>query len=284
MTFGKITVLGVGLIGASFALGMKKNGLCSHVAGYGRNRANLENAKARGIIDSFGQDPAEACKDADLVFFATPVGSFLDLAGRSAAAYKKGAIVTDAGSVKGDLVFAMEKLMPEGVNYIGGHPIAGSDRSGIDSANAELFQNAMCIITATPNSDEGALKNVTGLWRTLGAKVITMDPARHDRIYASVSHLPHVIAYSLVNTVAGMDPSYLEFAGQGFRDMTRIAASSSELWRDVCMLNRENLIEMISVFRENLESLSRQLRASDSDSVEKEFRKARILRQGIGNN
>lgn len=282
--FAKITVLGVGLIGASFALGMKKKGLCRHVTGYGRNRANLENAKTRGIIDSFGEDPADACKDADLIFFSTPVGSFLDIAVRAAPACKKGAVITDAGSVKGGLVYAMERLMPEGVNYIGGHPIAGSDRSGIDAAHAGLFDNAMCIITPTPNSDEGALRNVKELWQAMGAKIITMDPAKHDRIYASVSHLPHVIAYALVNTVAGIDPSYLEFAGQGFRDMTRIASSSSELWRDVCMLNRENLIELISVFQKNIDSLSGYLRASDPDSIEREFRKARTLRQGIGQN
>jgi prephenate dehydrogenase len=280
--FEKITVLGVGLIGASFALGMKKKGLCLQVSGFGRTVENLEKAKARGIIDSFETDPADACRDSDLIFFSTPVGSFLDLVKRSSPAFKTGAIVTDAGSVKGSLVAEMEKVMPEGVHFIGGHPIAGSDRSGIESADAELFLDARCIVTPTPRSDKAALKKVSDLWTAFGAKVITMEPREHDRIYAAVSHLPHVIAYSLVSMVAGIDPSYLEFSGQGFRDMTRIAASSQELWRDVCMLNRENLIEMISVFQKNLDSLSGYLRASDADSLEREFGKARTLREGIG--
>jgi prephenate dehydrogenase len=282
--FEKITVLGVGLIGASLALGMKQKGLCLHVSGFGRTRENLEIAKARGIIDSFETDPADACRDSDLIFFSTPVGSFVDLAKRSSSAFKEGAIVTDAGSVKGSLVAEMEKIMPGGVHFIGGHPIAGSDRSGIESADGGLFLNAKCIVTPTPRSDETALKKVSDLWAALGATVITMEPAEHDRIYAAVSHLPHVIGYSLVNAIAGIDPSYLEFSGRGFRDMTRIAGSSQELWRDICMLNRENLIEMITVFQQNLDSLSRYLRTSDADSLEREFGKARTLREGIGQN
>jgi prephenate dehydrogenase len=282
--FEKITVLGVGLIGASFALAMKKKGFCLHVSGFGRSRENLEKAMARGIIDSFDTDPAAACRDSDLVLFSTPGGSFLDIARRSSSAFKEGSIVTDAGSVKGNLVSEMEKIMPDGVHFIGGHPIAGSDRSGIESAHEGLFLDARCIVTPTPRSDKAALKKVSDLWTALGAKVITMEPGEHDRIYAAVSHLPHVIAYSLVSMVAGIDPSYLEFSGQGFRDMTRIAASSQELWRDVCMLNRENLVEMISVFQKNLDSLSRYLRASDADSLEREFGKARTLREGLGQN
>jgi prephenate dehydrogenase len=282
--FEKITVLGVGLIGASFALGMKQRGLCRHVCGFGRTRENIEKAKARGIIDSFETAPTDACLDSDLILFSTPVGSFVDLAKRSCSAFKKGAIVTDAGSVKGSLVAEMEKIMPPGVHFIGGHPIAGSDRSGIESAEGGLFLNARCILTPTRRSDGAALKRVSNLWAALGAKVVTMEPAEHDRIYAAVSHLPHVVSYSLVNAIAGIDPSYLEFSGQGFRDMTRIAGSSPELWRDICMLNRENLIEMITLFQQNLDSLSRYLRTSDADSLEKEFGKARTLREGIGQN
>jgi prephenate dehydrogenase len=282
--FEKITVLGVGLIGGSFALGMKRKGLCLHVCGFGRTRKNLEKAKARGIIDSFETDPADACRDADLVFFSTPVGSFVDLAKRCSSAFKKGAIVTDAGSVKGGLVAEMEEIMPKGVHFIGGHPIAGSDRTGIESADAGLFLNAKCIVTPTRRSEEAALTKVSDLWKALGSTVVRMDPGEHDRVYAAVSHLPHLLAYSLMSTIAEVDPTYLEFSGQGFRDMTRIAASSQELWRDICVLNRENLIEMISVFQQHLDSLSRYLRTSDTDSLEREFGKARTLRESIGQN
>lgn len=282
--FNKITILGVGLIGASFALAMKKNGLCKEIVGFGRDRKNLLNAKEKGIIDSFGADPASACKDSDLIMLATPVGTFPDLTKKTLPSFKKGAVMTDAGSVKGDLVYEIEKIMPEGVYYIGGHPIAGSDRSGIDSANAELFTGAKCIITPTKNSNAGALRIVADLWKSLGSDVITMDPEKHDRIYAAVSHLPHLIAYSIVNTIAGIDSSYLEFCGQGFKDTTRIALSSPELWRDISLMNKDNLIEMISIFQKNLDALSQYLRASDSGSLESEFRKARTLREGLGQN
>jgi prephenate dehydrogenase len=280
--FDKVTIIGVGLIGASFALALKKNRLCSSITGFGRNRENLVRAKERGIIDSFESDLAATCRDADLIMLSTPVGTFIELTKAIAPALKKGAVVTDAGSVKGRLVYEIEKIMPEGVHYIGGHPIAGNDRSGLDASDAELFRDAKCIITPTENSDAGSLQAVTDLWKSLGSEVITMTPENHDKVYAAVSHLPHLIAYNIINTVAEIDISYLKFCGQGFKDTTRIASSSPELWRDICIMNRENLIEMISVFQKNLETLGRYLRASDPDSIEKEFRKARTLREGIG--
>ena len=280
--FDKVTIIGVGLIGASFSLAMKKNGLCGKVCGFGRNRENLIRAKEKGMIDSFESDVVSACKGADFIMLSSPVGSFQDIVRKASRSFKKGAVVTDAGSVKGKLVYELEKLMPEGVHYIGGHPIAGSDRSGIDASNEELFRDAKCIITPTENSDAGPLQSVTGLWEALGSEVITMTPEKHDKVYAAVSHLPHLIAYNIMNTVAEIDTSHLKFCGQGFKDTTRIASSSPELWRDICIMNRENLIEMISVFQKNLETLGQYLRASDPVSIEKEFRKARTLREGIG--
>lgn len=280
--FDKVTIIGVGMIGASFSLAMKKNGLCGRVCGFGRNKENLIKAKERGMIDSFESDPATACKGSDLVMLSSPVGSFQDIVKKASGSFKKGAVVTDAGSVKGKLVYEIEKIMPEGTHYIGGHPIAGSDRSGIEASNVELFRDAKCIITPTENSDAGSLQSVSGLWESLGSEVITMTPENHDKVYAAVSHLPHLIAYNIMNTVSEIDISYLKFCGQGFKDTTRIASGSPELWRDICMMNRENLIEMISVFQKNLETLGQYLRASDPDSIEKEFSKARTLREGIG--
>ncbi|PKL52092.1 MAG: prephenate dehydrogenase/arogenate dehydrogenase family protein [Nitrospira bacterium HGW-Nitrospira-1] len=280
--FNRITILGVGLLGASFAMAVKKSGLCNSVTGYGRNRENLLKAKERNFIDSFETDPAEACKDADLIMLSTPAGSFLDLIKAISPALKKGAILTDVGSVKGKLVREIEKTIPKDVHYIGGHPIAGSDRSGIASANAELFRNAKCIITPTENSDPEALEKIQGLWKALGSGVIAMNPEEHDRIYAAVSHLPHLIAYAMVNTVADMDSSYLDFSGKGFMDATRIASSSEELWNDICLLNRDNLAEVIAVFQKNMDMLNQYLKAGDSDSLKNAFRKARRLREHIG--
>jgi prephenate dehydrogenase len=280
--FDRITILGVGLLGASFALALKKNRLCSTITGYGRSGENLQRAKERNIIDSFEQDPVAACRDSDLIMLSAPVGSFPGLAKAIAPALKKGAVLTDVGSVKGMLVREIEKMMPKDVHYIGGHPIAGSDRSGIDSANAELFRNARCVITPTENSDPSALDKIQNLWKALGSEIIILNPEEHDRIYASVSHLPHLIAYAMVNTVAEIDRSYLDFSGKGFMDSTRIACSSEDLWNDICLFNRDNLIEALAVFQKKLDMLDQYLKAGDSDSLKAEFRKARTLRENIG--
>ena len=280
--FNRITILGVGLLGASFALALKKNGLCNTITGCGRNMENLQRAKELNIIDSFEQDPVAACRDADLIMLSAPVGSFPGLAKAITPTLKKGAVLTDVGSVKGLLVREIEKIMPKDVYYIGGHPIAGSDRSGIDSANAELFRNARCVITPTENSDPSALDKIQNLWKALGSEIIILNPEEHDRIYASVSHLPHLIAYAMVNTVAEMNRSYLDFSGKGFMDSTRIACSSEDLWNDICLFNRDNLIEALAVFQKNLDMLDQYLKAGDSDSLKAEFRKARTLRENIG--
>lgn len=282
MRFDKITVIGVGLIGASFALAMRKEGLCGHISGSGRNEHNLRKARDLGIIDSYNLDPSVACAGSELVLLSTPVGIFPDLIKRCAPSLKEGAIITDVGSVKGRLVRQIDGILPSHVRYIGGHPIAGSDRSGIGSSNAGLFKKAVYVVTPTEQSDAGALRAVSGIWEALGSKVITMDPETHDRIYGAVSHLPHIIAYMMMNTVCDIDASYLKFSGQGFKDTTRIASSSPEMWRDICLFNRENLLEMVSCFRKNLEKFGRYLEASDSVSIEKEFGKARKLRDGIG--
>jgi prephenate dehydrogenase len=282
--FNRITILGVGLIGASFALAMKKNGLCNEVIGYGRKEENLKRAHEQAVIDAYERDPAKACARSDFVVFATPVGSFIDIAKQIRSSLRSGVIVTDVGSVKGTLVSAMEELMPEGASFVGGHPIAGSDRSGIDSAEAEIFRGAKCIITPTEQTNKHALEIVTAVWKKLGSLVTLISPNEHDRIYASVSHLPHFLAYVIMNTVADIDKSFLHFSGQGFMDTTRIASSSPELWRDICLLNKDNLLESLELFKKNLDRASQYLRAYDSASLEKDFEKARKLREDLGQN
>jgi prephenate dehydrogenase len=282
--FKNVTVLGVGLIGASFALALKKNKLCDKITGHGRNEDNLRKAQEKGIIDAYALDPAEACRDSDLVLFAAPVGSFLDIAKKASSSFKQSAIITDVGSVKGKLVHDMEAAMPGGTFFIGGHPIAGSDRSGIDTASAEIFQGARCMLTPTRLTDPEAFRKVSALWTAFGSEIMILNPDEHDRIYAAVSHLPHLIAYEILNTVAAIDSSYLAFSGQGFRDTTRIASSHPALWRDICMLNRENLLAYVEIFKNSLDRVSEYLRAYDSESLEKDFKKARTLREGIGQN
>jgi prephenate dehydrogenase len=279
-----VTILGVGLIGASFALALKKHGLCHSIVGYGRNPQNLQRAKDKKIIDSFDLDPANASREADLIVFAAPVGIFTQLAEHIKGSLKKNALVTDVGSVKGKLVHDMEKIMPKTVSFVGGHPIAGSDRSGSDKSSAEIFHGAKCIITPTLNTKPKGLQTVIDIWKLFGSRLEVIDPDEHDKIYALISHLPHLIAYEIVNAVADIDSAYLRFSGQGFKDTTRIASSAPELWRDICLLNTGNLLECIEIFKKNLDRVSQYLRAKDSESLEKDFEKARTLRESIGQN
>jgi len=279
--FNKVTILGVGLIGASFALAMKKQGLCNHITGFGRKENNLKKAVKMKVIDSFEFDASEACADSDLVLFALPVGKFAETAKKINGAFKKGALVTDVGSVKGKLVRDMESLMPEGVNFVGGHPIAGSDKTGIETASADLFSGARCILTPTKKTNKAALKKIKALWESFGSSVSAIDAGGHDRIYAAVSHLPHIAAYAIVNTIADINKSYLKYAGNGFKDTTRIAASSPELWRDISLRNKENIIKSIEVLKKNLDKIGGHLKKSDANAVEKEFKKAKALRENV---
>ena len=234
-----------------------------------------------GIIDNYSLDVKKACEDSDLILLATPVGIFKGIAESLRGTLKKSAIMTDAGSVKGGLVYELESLMPEGVYYIGSHPIAGSDKSGIEDARADLFNNARCVITPTENSNESAKRKVISIWEAIGARVCLINPNKHDEVYASVSHLPHVIAYAIVNTVGYIDDKHIEYAGQGFRDTTRIALSSPELWADISMLNKDNIVKMIGIFKENLNKIEDLIQSSDASGIEQEFLKAQTLRKKL---
>jgi prephenate dehydrogenase len=279
--FNRVTIIGVGLIGASCALALKGLGLCGTVCGYGRKEANLRQAKERGIIDEYSLDIAKACEHADLVILSTPVGLFKKLLNEMQSALKTNAIVTDVGSVKGSLVPEMEALMPEGAYYVGSHPIAGSDRSGIAHARADLFEGARCIVTPTARSEDKAVRKIISLWEAFGGNVELMDPMLHDDIYAAVSHLPHLIAYALVNTIDDSNAEYLRYAGPGFKDTTRIALSSPELWRDIALLNGDNLIALIKRLGSNLDMIASLIKNADAEGLEQEFSKARALRQKI---
>ncbi|HTZ18007.1 MAG TPA: prephenate dehydrogenase/arogenate dehydrogenase family protein [Dissulfurispiraceae bacterium] len=279
--FRRAAIIGVGLIGASAALAMRERDICDEIAGFGRREENLRRAKERGIIDDYRTDAASSVEGADLVILATPVGILGKLAAAIRPALKKGAVVTDVGSVKGALVAELEALMPEGVHFIGSHPIAGSDKSGIDEARGNLFSGARCIVTPTPRSDKSAMDMIVSMWEAAGALVECMDAFRHDEIFALVSHMPHIIAYAMVNAVEAADPRCVEYSGGGFRDTTRIAASSPELWRDIAMMNRGNLIRVIASFRENLDKIEKCLEGNDAQGLERELIRAQKLRMSI---
>jgi prephenate dehydrogenase len=279
LLFNNVTIIGVGLIGASCALALKGRGLCETVYGYGRKEANLKQAKELGIINEYSLEISKVCEHADLVILSTPVGLFKKIVHEIRDSLKKNSLVTDVGSVKGPLVYELEELMPEGVGYIGSHPIAGSDKSGLGNARADLFDGAQCIITPTERSEKGTVRQITALWESCGGNVEIMDPMLHDQIYAAVSHLPHLIAYALVNTVGDGNAEHLKYAGPGFKDTTRIALSSPQLWRDISLLNGNNLIELIERFGNNLNIIASLIKNSDPAGLEHEFSKARTLRE-----
>ena len=282
MFFPRVTILGVGLIGASFALAMKKRRLCGHITGFGRREERLKRAKELGIIDSFDLDPSVATIGSDFVLFSMPVGLFPVIAHTIKGSLKEGALVSDAGSIKGSIVHEMETVFSNKTPFVGAHPIAGSEQSGIDAADADLFKKRRCVITPTEKTEKAALDTLTELWRSLGAEVAIMTPEEHDRVFGAVSHLPHIIAYELMNSADELNRSYLAYAGQGFLDTTRIAASSPEVWRDICIGNKENLIQFLTTFMARLEKVKGYLMSADAESLEREFNQAKSLRDECG--
>jgi prephenate dehydrogenase len=283
--FNKVTIIGVGLIGGSLARVMKAQKLAGEIHGAGRSREALERAIKLGVIDHMGQSSAHAVEHADLVVLATPVGTFEAIVREIGPHLKKGAVLTDVGSVKGNLVRSLEGLLPSGVHFVPGHPIAGRERHGVDAATETLFQGARCILTPTDRTDAGALEAVRALWVAAGMSVGIMDPERHDHIFAAVSHLPHAAAYAMVSTVAEFssgNDNYITFSGAGFRDFTRIAASSPEMWRDVCLLNGKNIVEMIEQYQFSLNKIKKAIKHNDGRHLEELFRAASVLRKGLG--
>lgn len=276
--FNQVAIIGVGFLGASFALSLKKAGVCNSIYGYGRNAASLLFAKDSGIVDDYSLDLWKVCTDSDLIVLSTPVGAFQKIIGEINKIAKKGGVITDLGSVKGKLVYDIEKQLPQGVHYIGSHPIAGGEKSGVENARDDLFDNALCIVTPTKNSHTASLDKICRLWESIGSRVELMDPYLHDRVYAIVSHLPHLAAYALVNSVGEIDEDFIKYAGKGFKDMTRIAMSPPELWSDISLLNKENILQMINVFKSNLSKIEKFLKEDDLEGLKREFYRSRELR------
>ena len=282
--FNRMVVVGVGLIGGSLAIVSRRKGLVKEIIGVGRGAANLKEAVKLNIIDSFTFDISEAVKGADLIVMATPVGSFEWLVKQMRHSLNKGAIITDAGSVKGRMVSRIERLLPKGTYFVAGHPIAGKEKTGVKAASQTLFEGTKCILTPTKKTDASALKKIKALWKAVGAEVVLMDPMLHDKVLGAVSHLPHAAAYSIVNTVAEIKKdgnNFIAFSGGGFKDFTRIAASSPEMWRDIFLSNRKNLVNMISRYQKNLEKLKRYIKDKDSKGLIKELEKAKAIRDRL---
>ncbi len=280
----KLTIVGVGLIGGSLSLALKEAGAVGEVIGVGRGRANLEKALELGVIDEFTQELQEGVKDADVVLLATPVLSLPQVAEAALPFMKSGAVMTDGGSVKGSVIRDIEPLLPDGIHFVPGHPIAGTEKSGAEAAFATLYRGKRCILTPTPRTDADALELVQRMWRTAGSDVVVMDVEKHDRILAAISHLPHMVAYSLVNAVEAYDryeENILEYSAGGFRDFTRIASSDPTMWRDIALTNREALVEMMEQFETFFAELKEDVRDGDGEKLFEFFLRSKKSRDAI---
>ncbi len=281
MRFERVAVFGVGLIGGSFALALKAAQACGHVAGAGRNRANLELARSRGIIDSIAADAVAAAHGADLVLVAAPVAQFPRIFHDIASVLGPKALVTDGGSTKRDVVAAARAGLGKKIaQFVPAHPIAGAEKSGAAAASAELFQGRRVVLTPLPENSESGVKRIEAAWTACGARLSRMDPQEHDAVLAAVSHLPHLLAFALVHEVAGRENSaqLFSYAAGGFRDFTRIASSHPEMWRDICIANRDRLLLEAGRFSEKLASLRALLQAGEGEALEKLFAEARAAR------
>jgi len=278
MRFPRVAVVGVGLIGGSFALALKRAGLCDHVAGIGRGSANLQVAKERGIIDSVARDVAGA----GLVLVATPVAQFPAVFRDVARALEPGAIVCDAGSTKRDVIAAARAAFGARIGqFVPAHPIAGAEKSGAAAASAELFRERRVVLAPLAENAPGSVQAVEAAWLACGARVTRMSAEEHDAVFAAVSHLPHLLAYALVHEFAGRPNSaqLFSFAAGGFRDFTRIASSHPEMWRDICVANREPLLAELERYAEKLRALRPLLERGDGEALERLFAEARAARE-----
>jgi len=283
--FGKVALIGLGLIGSSLSHVMRREGLAERISGSARSDATLRRAAELGLADELSQDPAEAVRGADLVFLNVPVGAMGQVAERIAPALKEGAILTDVGSVKAAVIRDVSPHVPDGVHFIPGHPIAGTEQSGPDAGFPELFEDRWCILTPLEDTDPDAIERLAAFWRACGSNVETMDPKHHDLVLGITSHLPHLIAYNIVATAADLEEvtesEVIKYSAGGFRDFTRLAASDPTMWRDVFLNNREAVLELLGRFSEDLSALQRAIRWGEGEKLFDLFSRARKIRREI---
>lgn len=280
--FDTIAIVGVGLIGGSLGMAARRKGIARHVIGIGRSEQRLMRAKILGAIDEYSLDMAQGAAEADLVVLCTPVALVAPTLEIMAPSLKTGAIVTDAGSTKHEIVEQAEKLMPEGTTFLGGHPMAGSEQTGVDAARADLFMGATYVLTPGKDTDFQALARMSAFAGALGARVEVMSPPEHDEAVAVISHLPHAIAAALMQLAEESQrhtSKTFQLAAGSFKDLTRIADSSPELWRDICMTNADSLSAAITALQDTLDSLKSVLQARDEAAIERFFEQARQIRQ-----
>jgi len=282
--FREICIVGLGLIGGSFALNLKLRGFPGKITAVDINPEAIEKGIELEVIDS-GSIKHSIAESADLIVLSTPVGVYEEVLKQIKPFISKRAIVSDLGSVKGHLVYRCEEILKDTAPFVGGHPIAGTEKSGVENVVENLFEGAKFIITPTENTDKEAMEKVANLWKNLGSEIVLMDPYHHDRVFAAVSHLPHVVAYSIVDAIdklsKELSTNLFQLTGGGFRDFTRIAMSDPVMWRDICIENRENLLSALKTFRESIEKVEKLIENSDGKGLKSFFEKAREKRRSV---
>jgi len=283
--FDRIALIGLGLIGSSIAHAARRGGLAGEIVGYARSPETRETAARLGFLDRVAETAAEAVEGADCVILCIPVGAIGAVTEQIAGSLAPGAILSDVGSVKASVVAQALPHLPDGVQLIPAHPIAGTEQSGPESGFAELFDGRWCILTPLPGNDPGAVARLRAFWEGLGSMVDLMDAAHHDRVLAVTSHVPHLIAYSIVGTASDLETvaesEVVKYSASGFRDFTRIAASDPTMWRDVFLHNREATLEVLGRVTEDLFALQRAIRWGDGDALFERFTETRAIRRGI---
>ncbi|MCK4951353.1 MAG: prephenate dehydrogenase/arogenate dehydrogenase family protein [Gammaproteobacteria bacterium] len=277
----RLCIIGVGLIGGSLARAVREKGLYHEIIGCGRSVANLERAVELGIIDNFEQDIGKAVNDCDMVVVAVPLGAFKGVFEQMKDHLPDTAVVTDVGSAKQSVIEDAKKALGNAYqNFVPGHPIAGTEKSGAEASFAELFQERRVILTPTDDTSVEAVARVRAMWECTGAEVIDMEPAHHDEVLAATSHLPHVLAYTLVDTLAAMSErdEIFQYAAGGFRDFTRIASSDPAMWRDICIANRDAIMKVLGQYQRDLTALSQAILNNDESALFELFSRAKQAR------
>lgn len=281
----RIALIGIGLIGASLAHVLRREGSAGHIAVCARSHATLDKARALGLADSTTTDARQVVEGADMVVLCTPLGAYADIAAAMGPGLATGCIVTDVGSVKQAVIRDVSPHLPEGVHLVPGHPIAGTEHSGPEAGFAELFQGRYCVLTPPPDTDPAAVAVVNAMWRQAGMIVEMLDAQHHDMVLGITSHLPHLIAYTIVGTATDLEEhlktEVIRYSAGGFRDFTRIAASDPVMWRDVFLNNREAVLEMLQRFTEDLTAMQRAIRWGDGDQLYELFTRTREIRRSV---
>jgi prephenate dehydrogenase len=274
--FEKISILGLGLLGGSVAMAAKEAGVAREVVAWGRREEALAKAQAQGVVDSFHLDPREAVRGADFVLLAVPVDRMASLLAEVADSLADGVLVSDVGSVKGELSETLPKLLPAGALYLGSHPMAGSHLRGVEHASAELFQGAACVVMEAGESFRSEQEKLVSFWRALGGNVVLREAKRHDEEVAWVSHLPHAVSFAFADVLEGAPKQSMALAGSGFRDFTRIAKSDAAMWSEILVSNREALAEPIERVRESLSEIAQELARGDAEALSKRIEKGHL--------